>query len=75
MTAEILAEGKVSPAPAIKDSMPDSLTVMSPIDFRVYALLGHHWGKDDCGPPLWCDGMDLDGSEVVDLTQLSQLGT
>jgi len=32
MTAEIMAEGKVPPAPVIKDSVPDSLTVSELLD-------------------------------------------
>jgi len=59
--------GNVEPAPG----SPDAETVVGPIDFHVYALIGRHWGKDDCGPPLWCDGMDFDGNEAVDLEDVA----
>jgi alpha-tubulin suppressor-like RCC1 family protein len=61
--------GNVEPAPAV----PDAETTLRPLDFHFYVIFANRWLESDCGPPLWCDGMDFDGSQMVDLEDVAIL--
>lgn len=43
------------------------------VDFTDYAMLCDLWGQSSCQFPDFCDGCDLDKSDVVDMNDLSQM--
>ena len=61
--------GNVEPAPVV----PDAETTLRAIDFYFFARFANRWLDDDCNVPDWCDGMDLNGNQVVDLGDISIL--
>lgn len=66
---DFLGNTEVSP------SVPDAQTTLSPINLRFYAKFATHWLESDCQPPWWCEGMDLNMTQVIDFNDLAILAT